>query len=146
MIVCPFKDLSRYAPLIPGLEEAAAAIAALEDLEPKTVELSGGNRFFIQQVTTRPAEGATFEAHRNYLDVQYILEGEEYVGWAPLETVTEDVPYSPEKDIGFYTGPAEIFRVTAGNCYVVFPEDAHMPGMHLDAPKSLKKIVIKLKV
>ena len=146
MIVCPFKDLSRYAPLLPGLEEAAAAIAALEDLEPKTVELSGGNRFFIQQVTTRPAEGATFEAHRNYLDVQYILEGEEYVGWAPLETVTEDVPYSSEKDIGFYTGPAEIFRVTAGNCYVVFPEDAHMPGMHLDAPKSLKKIVIKLKV
>jgi YhcH/YjgK/YiaL family protein len=110
------------------------------------VELSGGNRFFIQQVTTRPTEGATFEAHRNYLDVQYILEGEEYVGWAPLETVTEDVPYSSEKDIGFYTGPAEIFRVTAGNCYVVFPEDAHMPGMHLDAPKSLKKIVIKLKV
>ena len=146
MIVCPFKDLSRYALLIPGLEEAAAAIAALEDLEPKTVELSGGNRFFIQQVTTRPAEGATFEAHRNYLDVQYILEGEEYVGWAPLETVTEDVLYSSEKDIGFYTGPAEIFRVTAGNCYVVFPEDAHMPGMHLDAPKSLKKIVIKLKV
>ena len=146
MIVCPFKDLSRYALLIPGLKEAAAAIAALEDLEPKTVGLSGGNRFFIQQVTTRPTEGATFEAHRNYLDVQYILEGEEYVGWAPLETVTEDVPYSHEKDIGFYTGPAEIFRVTAGNCYVVFPEDAHMPGMHLDAPKSLKKIVIKLKV
>ena len=75
MIICPFKDLSRYAPVIPGLEDALNVVNALENLDPKTVELSGGNRFFIQQVTSRSAEGATFEAHRNYLDVQYILEG-----------------------------------------------------------------------
>ena len=146
MIICPFKDLSRYAPVIPGLEDALNAVNALENLDPQTVELSGGNRFFIQQVTSRSAEGATFEAHRNYLDVQYILEGEEYVGWAPIETLTTVEAYSPEKDVEFLTGSPEFVRVTAGNCYVVFPEDAHMPGVHPQTPKAIKKMVLKLKV
>jgi YhcH/YjgK/YiaL family protein len=140
------KDLPRYAPVIPGLEEALKALAALENWDPQTVQLSGGNRFFIQEASTRSAQGATFEAHRNYLDVQCILEGEEFVGWAPLETLTTVEAYSPEKDVEFLTGAAEFVRITAGNCYVVFPEDAHMPAVHPEAPKSIKKLVIKLKV
>ena len=43
MIVCPWKDIARYAPVIPGLEEAVAAVSALESFEPRTVPLSGAN-------------------------------------------------------------------------------------------------------
>ena len=146
MIVCPWKDLGRYAPVLHGLEEAMQVVAELTDFTPRTVPLSNGNRFFIVAGTTKDAAVQEFEAHRNYLDIQYILKGEETVGWAPLETLTVTQDYNPEKDIAKYTGHADFMRITEGNCYVAFPEDGHMPGVYLDAPHDFVKLVVKLKV
>ncbi len=146
MIVCPFKDLGRYAPIIPGLEEALQAVADMKEWVPGTIQLSGGNKILVQEGVTKSAEGKLCEAHRNYLDIQYIVEGEETVGWAPLETLTLDGEFNTAKDKGMYAGPVDYMRIAAGYCYVVYPEDAHMPGVHLDEPHSLKKLVLKLKV
>lgn len=146
MIVCPYKDLGRYAPVIPGLEEAMKAIDAITEWTPGTVPLSDGNRILVQEGVTKAKEEELCEAHRKYLDVQYIVEGEETVGWAPLETLTLEGEFNTEKDIGRYAGPVDCMRIGAGYCYVVFPEDAHMPGIHLDQPHAFKKMVMKLKV
>lgn len=146
MIVCPFKDLGRYAPIIPGLEEALQAVADMKEWAPGTIQLSGGNKILVQEGTTKSAEGKLCEAHRQYLDIQYIVEGEETVGWAPLETLTLDGEFNTAKDKGMYTGPVDYMRIAQGYCYVVYPEDAHMPGVHLDEPHALKKLVLKLKV
>ena len=146
MIVCPYKDLERYAPIIPGLEEAMKAIAAMEGWNPGTIPLLGGNRILVQEGTTKPASEKLCEAHQKYLDVQYIVEGEETVGWAPLDTLTLSGEFNTEKDIGRYAGPVDFMRIGAGYCYVVYPEDAHMPGVHLDQPHNFKKLVLKLKV
>lgn len=147
MIVCPFKDLGRYAPIIPGLDEAMKAAAEITDFTPRTVKLSGGNKILVQVNTTKVFnESLKCEAHRDYLDIQYIVEGEEVVGWAPLETLTLDGEFNTEKDKGMYAGPVDRMRVGAGYCYVVYPEDAHMPNLCADAPKEIKKLVLKLKV
>ena len=68
------------------------------------------------------------------------------MGWAPLETLTLDGGFNTAKDKGMYTGPVDDMRIAQGYCYVVYPEDAHMPGVHLDEPHALKKLVLKLKV
>ena len=146
MIVCPWKDIARYAPVIPGLEEAVAAVAALESYEPRTVALSGANKILVQQGTTKAAEGQLLEAHRQFLDIQYILEGGETVGWAPIEQLTLDGEFNTAKDKGMYAGAVDFMTIRAGYCYVVFPEDGHMPGVHLDEPKNYRKLVVKLKV
>lgn len=146
MIICPFKDLNRYAPVIPGLEEALNAIGNLKEWVPGTIPLSGGNRILVQDVTSHSPEGRLCEAHRSFLDIQYIVSGEETVGWAPLDTLTLDGEFSEEKDVGFYGGNVDFFRVAAGYCYVVFPEDAHMPGLHLDKERTYRKLVLKLHV
>lgn len=146
MIVCPFQDLKRYQAIIPGLEEAMEAVANMEQWVPGTIPLSGGNKILVQEGLTRSAEGKLFEAHREYLDIQYIVEGEETVGWAPLNTLTLDGEFNTAKDKGMYAGHADFMRIGQGYCYVVFPEDAHMPGVHLDEPHSFKKLVLKLKV
>ena len=146
MIVCPWKDLHRYADLLPGWEEAVKLIASLEDLTPATYPLSDGNKVLIQQGTTKSAQGALAEAHREYLDIQYILEGQETVGWAPLETLTLEGEFDTAKDKGKYSGEFDFMTIRAGYCYVVFPEDGHMPGVHLDKAAEFKKAVVKLKV
>ena len=75
-----------------------------------------------------------------------MVEGEECVGWAPVDTLTPDGDFNTDGDIGFYTGHADLLRVGAGSCYVVFPEDAHMPGMAVAEAKACTKMVVKLKV
>ena len=144
MILCPWKDIKKYASLLPGIEEAFDAVNALEDFEPKTVQLSGGNRFFVAAGTTKEPDVA--EAHRKYLDIQYIVKGKEVVGWADLAACTPTDAFNEESDIGFYSGDFNYITVNEGICYVVFPEDAHMPGRHLDVPNDFVKIVVKLKV
>ena len=146
MIVCPWKDLHRYADLLPGWEEAVKLIESLEDLSPATYPLSDSNKVLIQQGTTKSAQGALAEAHREFLDIQYILEGQETVGWAPLETLTLEGEFDTAKDKGKYSGEFDFMTIRAGYCYVVFPEDGHMPGVHLDTPADFKKAVVKLKV
>ena len=144
MIICPWKDIKKYAPLLPGIEEAYDAINALETFEAATYQLSGGNRFFVSSGTT--IEPSTAEAHRQYLDIQYIVKGKEVVGWADLADCVPATEFSEEKDIGMYSGPFTFHTIPEGTCYVVFPEDAHMPGRHLDVPNDFVKIVVKLAV
>lgn len=146
MIVCPWKDIGRYAAVIPGLEEAIAAANALTDLEPRTVPLSGSNKILVQQGTTKTNVGQEIEAHREFLDIQYLLEGGETVGWAPIEKLTPAGEFNTAKDKGMYTGDCDYMFIQPGYCYVVFPEDGHMPGVHLDTPVNYRKLVIKLKV
>lgn len=146
MIVCPFTELKRYAAAIPGLAEAMEVMASVTDLTPKTIPLSGNNRVMIQSYTTKlPAEGR-IEAHREFLDIQYVVEGEECVGWAPVDSLTLNGEFNTDSDIGFYTGHVDLMRIGAGYCYVVFPEDAHMPGIAVAEPKACTKMVVKLKV
>ena len=144
MIICPWKDIKKYASVLPGIEEAFDAVNALTDFEAKTYLLSNGNRFFVTAGTTKAPDVA--EAHRKYMDVQYIVKGKEVMGWADLSACTPTVEFSEEKDIGMYSGDFEYITINEGICYVAFPEDAHMPGRHLDVPNDFVKIVVKLKV
>ncbi len=146
MIVCPWKDINRYASVIPGLEEAIKAVSEMDSFEPRTVPLSGGNKILVQQGTTKPAQGQLLEAHREYLDIQYIVKGKETMGWAPVDTLALDGEFNTAKDKGMYAGHCDFMDIAQGYCYVVYPEDAHMPGSHLDVPSEYTKLVIKLKV
>ena len=146
MIICPWKEIARYTAVIPGLEEAMQAVAALESFEPTTVPLSGGNKILVQQGTTKCAEGQLLEAHRQYLDIQYIVKGRETMGWAPVDTLTLSGEFNEQKDKGMYTGKNYPLEIAEGYCYVVYPEDAHAPGTYLAESGEVTKLVIKLKV
>jgi len=144
MIVCPWKDIKKYASLLPGIEEAFDAVNALTDYEAKTYPLSGGNRFFVAVGTTKAPDVA--EAHRQYLDIQYIVKGKEVMGWADLADCELVGEFNDAKDVGKYSGHFEYLTINEGICYVAFPEDAHMPGRHLEVPNDFVKVVVKLKV
>ena len=144
MILCPWKDIKKYAALLPGIEEAFDAVNALETLEAATYSLSNDNRFFVAVGTTKAPDVA--EAHRKYMDIQYIVKGQEVMGWADLADCKPEGEFNTEKDIGMYSGDFSYITVKEGMCYVAFPEDAHMPGRHLDVPNDFVKVVVKLKV
>ena len=68
------------------------------------------------------------------------------VSVAPLETLTLDGEFNTAKDKGMYAGSVDFIKIRTGYCYVAFPEDGHMPNLHLEEKQHLKKLVLKLKV
>jgi YhcH/YjgK/YiaL family protein len=105
-----------------------------------------GDRLFVltQTYQTKPLEGGKLEAHRKYIDIQFVVSGEEYIGYAPLTDQKPVEPFNTDKDIGFYHGDASFTKISAGMFAIFYPNDAHLPSRYLQTTTSVKKIVIKV--
>src|SRR5512133_3967146 len=72
------------------------------------VELDGKRIVALPQgYATRDLRDGRWEAHRRYIDIQYIVSGGEKMGWAPLVTLAPETPFDAEKDVGFYLGEGD---------------------------------------
>jgi len=101
----------------------------------------------IMTYSTEPESRRSFEAHRKYLDVQFILHGREIIFWAPTAELSLIGDYSPDKDIVFLSGDARArLRLTASSFAVFYPEDAHKANCASDGSQQVRKVVIKVRV
>ena len=105
----------------------------------------------IQSYTTNPRENQKYEAHRRYIDVQYIITGKDGFCLKDISEMTEAdiiVPYSEESDIMFFSNKVEgeYHALTDGEFLVMPPECAHMPGMAVGEPSPVRKMVVKIPV
>ena len=77
MIIDSLKYIETYRPILKGLDAGLEAVKALGE-HPETGRYTfEGGYFMVQEGMTRPMEDGDFEAHRKYIDVQIILEGQE---------------------------------------------------------------------
>ena len=92
-----------------------------------------------------PAEKQVLEVHRDYIDVQILLEGRETMGWKALEDVIDEVkPYDPEGDCALYADrPTSWLHLVPGQVAVFFPEDAHAPVI---GEGKIRKMIAKVKI
>ncbi|MFH1019102.1 MAG: YhcH/YjgK/YiaL family protein [Pseudomonadota bacterium] len=126
-------------------------LALPPDAEEKKYPLLGDDLFaIVMSYETRAPETSELEAHRNYLDIQAVLTGEEVIGWRQADELEIDTPYDAGKDVELYKHPAQgLLRVDLfpGNFMALFPHDAHMPSlMTRQVPVFTKKVVIKVGV
>jgi YhcH/YjgK/YiaL family protein len=110
------------------------------------INLDGEHVYVLVQeyLTKRPDQGY-WEAHRRYLDVQYIHSGCERIDVALLNTMKLG-EYAPERDFQALTGIGNPLTLTAGSFAIFFPQDAHMPGLACGMQLQVKKIVVKCEV
>jgi YhcH/YjgK/YiaL family protein len=121
----------------------------LPNLENKKYVIDGDNLFInVSEYNTKEAADAKFEAHRKYIDIQYVVKGNEMIGVAPLATNDGIIqPYDETKDVEFLKFSKETFyEATPGNFFVFFPTDGHMPGIKTDSIAPVKKLVVKIKI
>ncbi len=113
-------------------------------------DIDGDNVYaLVQKYTTKPAEQAQFEAHRKYIDVQFVFSGKESILWAPLASMkTVTMPFDESKDAALWSLVPEGWplRVAAGQFTILFPQDAHAPCCVWDKPCEVTKVVVKVKV
>lgn len=105
-----------------------------------------GDRLFanVDEYTTRPIEPCRLEAHRRYLDIQYMVRGVEQIGYTVLDGLDVLVPYDESRDVGFYKGGFDRFTLREGMFAVFAPHDAHAPQIAAAEPIAVRKIVVKV--
>lgn len=136
-----------------NLPQLKAAFSLLQQpttlaLPEGRIELDGERIVAMpQSYQTRLHDAGRWEAHRRYIDIQYIVAGVELMGWAPVDSLRPVTDFDPVKDVGFYQGMGDLVRVEAGMFTLFFPQDAHMPCLAINnQPQTVRKIVMKVAV
>lgn len=151
MIIDKLENSAAYMALSPGIALALQALQSgeLDNRELGRYELDGTNVYaMVQEYQTKAWSSGKLEVHRKYIDVQYVAEGAEKMGYTPASALPEFDPYNEEKDVAFHAGIGELVSVTRGMIAIFFPHDAHAPtlGMTATGGDTVKKIVIKVAV
>ena len=105
----------------------------------------------LQRYETRHETECKPESHNKFVDVQFVAEGEEMLGWCPISPdiiVTE--PYNFAKDVTFYQKliPESCVVLSARNFAILYPVDVHRPCCSIDDddPSKVTKVVVKIPI
>ncbi len=145
MILDQLEHAMFYKDMLPNLDQALKKLEELgENAELGRYDFDGGY-LMLQEGDTKAAETGDFEAHRDYIDVQVVLGGTEYVVWAPVGDLKLTEEYLKEKDRAMYSGHARYcIKITEGMFYALFPDDAHKACRDTGVKTHYRKAVIKL--
>ncbi|MDC7290511.1 YhcH/YjgK/YiaL family protein [Blautia schinkii] len=150
MIVDKITNLTKYPVIRPFADTILAFIEKerRENLKDGRYNLDGDNLFaLVQSYETKDLSQGLIESHEIYTDLQYIVKGEEYIYWNPLDELKLVEDRRPDGDIAFYDGTNVKNKnlLTQGMFGYYFPTDGHMPCISVEESIPMKKIVFKIK-
>ena len=151
MVFDTLQNAATYTSLHEKFEAAFAFIreAVAKDLAVGKYEIDGKALYAsVQEYTPKAPDQGKFEAHRNYIDIQYIISGIEVMGDMDIAKASSKSEYNSEKDVEFYhdNGKAGYLVVEDGEFCIFFPHDVHKPGLRFEeAATPVKKIVVKVR-
>lgn len=150
MIKDHIAHANRYASVHPLFPAAFQWLAehANQKLPDGRIELEDTQLIAMpQHYETHALEAGMFEAHKRYIDIQYIVSGSEQIHVGTPDAMTLVSPYDQAKDVSFSKGTGSILTVNAGEFVILWPHEAHHPGCHpAGTPAPVHKIVLKVAV
>ncbi len=99
----------------------------------------------VNEYETVPIAKGFYEGHQKYIDLQYVISGYEYVGIATLNN-QKPTEIHEEEDYDVYDLKSDLIKFEAGSFMLFFPDDLHMPEVHINHPSTIKKVVVKIKI
>lgn len=150
MILDRIENASQYAHLHRGIDLALAEMTkfSAQNYPVGKCEIDGDKVFLLLNTyQTHDREGALTEAHQKYVDVMYMVDGEEIIYVKPvnsLKKITKEYDPQIEALLADTDEDATPVRLTTGSFIVLFPQDAHAPACCVDTPKNVKKIIGKV--
>ncbi len=148
MIVDTVSNLEWYH-FVPSVREAFSWIdaARLSFDPPCRLEIGTEGIYALPQAyAPKPQAERTIEAHRSYIDVHVMVEGVEFLGVANTINLASR-GYDKQHDTETLTGDVELFALREGEFAVLFPQDAHLPGVKArGSTRLVKKVVLKVPV
>ena len=106
-----------------------------------------GDNVFASVTTdsTKNFDKTNWESHRKYIDLQYVIEGEELIGVYPVSKATVTREYDEKRESANYSADGKAYSAKPGTFFLFFPSDAHRPNITPGGNKPDKKIVIKVR-
>lgn len=148
MIIDQLSNSHLYETLSPRIKRAFDYLhqTDLRSIEDGKYEIDGDVVYaIVQQYPTKIKAQGRWEAHQRYIDIQYIVQGAEMIGYNHLSRLAPG-EYDPARDVVFLAGEGNYLPLACGGFMLLYPEDAHMPGIAVDAPSAVKKIVVKIAI
>jgi YhcH/YjgK/YiaL family protein len=148
MIIDYLTNADRYAVLGSPFKQAFDFLRTVDlaTLPDGRHDLAGDALFVLpQRYHTKPQSDGFWEAHRRYIDIHFVFEGIERIGYAPLHRLHLQ-SYDDERDLSILEGDGDFLTLTAGCFMLLWPEDAHMSGLQAGAASPVRKIVFKIAI
>ena len=148
MIFDTLKNVDNYKGL-GGVYDALKFLSETDfsKIELGRYELDGDNIFYMVQSYDTDPDKTISEAHKKYIDIQYMVEGEEIIGVADISEEKELTEAKEENDVWFYNCKTEPLVLSAGKYMVLYPNDLHCPGVATNGTAlTCRKVVVKVKV
>jgi YhcH/YjgK/YiaL family protein len=148
MIIDTLSNSPLYHGLSPRIARAFDYLRATDFRRAATgtFEVDGQQvRAIVQDYATIDRTLGTWEAHRQHIDLQYVVSGTERIGYAHAHRLAPD-RYDQARDILTLAGEGAFLTLGAGDFMLLFPEDAHMPRIAVKESVTVRKVVVKIAV
>jgi len=150
MIIDTLKNAALYYGLGPKFIKAFEYLQQTDfsKVEKGKYEIDGKAIFaIVNEYDTIATTGEQMESHKKYIDIQYIVSGEELIGHDFLQAQAPSQAYDEETDFMLFAETPVFFsKLQQGMFAIFFPGDLHMPNIKVDNPLPVKKVVIKISV
>ena len=151
MIQDTLDNSARYEVLCPSFAKAFAFLRTVDGTQSLGRHEIDGDQVFalVERYHTKPLENGLFEAHRKYIDVQFLYSGRETILWTPLALMQEETrSYDAVKDIAKWKLVPDYtpLHLSAGHMVVLYPQDAHAPTLEWGQSEQVFKVVVKVAV
>ena len=142
-------DAARYEGLHPRFARAFEFMCRgdLAKLPCGRYEIDGSNCWaIVSEVELKPfSDDNQYEVHRAYIDIQAPITGSETIGTA-LPPGGVFAGFDAEGDFVLFKAKGEPWTLKPGEFAIFFPENgAHAPGLSSDGPRTIRKLVIKVR-
>lgn len=131
---------------------------ALEYLEKNDLKVFDNGRYDIlgddvyvnvQDYTSKPETQGKWEAHKKYIDIQFMIKGTERIGVAEIDNYQTTEAYDESKDLEFLAVANDNYQfinMNENDFIILYPQDVHMPQIAMNTPSYVKKAVVKISI
>lgn len=148
MVFDTLDNAEQYYCLHPSFRQAFEFLKSngIKGLEEGEYAIDGRNIYaMVKNYRTRMPQNGKWEAHKDYIDIQFMFEGEENMGYADIADMRE-VEYITDKEQLILKGEGQFIKMKPNSFMILFRQDAHMPCMAIDQPKPVKKVIVKVRI
>lgn len=150
MITGNIQQLTKSrAELPPAICQVLNVIEALDfSVHPDGQKEFNGVLFKTFTASTDLPENRTPETHRDFIDVQFVISGDEEIEFCSLGDMLPSVEKSDDDNYFYHRSSLalNVIRLHDGDFVVFFPWDIHSPLCHKTDKKKVRKIVVKVPI
>ncbi|OFX89525.1 MAG: hypothetical protein A2W99_14455 [Bacteroidetes bacterium GWF2_33_16] len=148
MIYDHILNAEKYYNLHPLFEKAFQYLTKndFSTFKPGKYQIEQDSLFaLVNNYFSKDIDESFAESHRKYIDIQFVISGKERMGFGLIDDFSHET-YDSEKDLQKHTGKLNFVDVEKNRFIIFFPNDIHMPGLQIEEPEEIVKVVVKVAV